>query len=176
MEYYNEWLNYYCKHPEKIRYSRAWLSKNFDCTPEGRKICQGKCCKSVKYSEKTKKGIYVKYREEEWELIPDDIKKKIEPFLLDERIVKVTEDGCSLGNFCMKHPEYEPRECKISPLTFSKDGLLKVGYGNMFRCPNYKKGKPVWISMKDNLISLFGDKFYNRLKSDMETTVDKWIV
>jgi len=178
MEFYNKWLNYYCKHPDEIKYSKAWLKSIFDCTPEGRKICQGACCKHH-VNKTTKKNIYVKYRDDEWALIPDNIKKEIIPFLMEDRTVKNKDGVCTLIPFCMKHPEYEPRECKITPLTFSKDGVLKVGRMNILgRCPNFKKGNtPVWIALKDNLISLFGEKFYKRLEKDMEkeVTVDKWL-
>jgi len=29
----------------KPEISLAWASKKIDCTPEGRKVCKGKCCK-----------------------------------------------------------------------------------------------------------------------------------
>lgn len=165
--YDNKRVDYYAKHPEELRISIPWLSKCFDCTPEGRKICQGRCCYGH-VNELSNNKIFVKYYDDEWELIPSDIKKELKPFLTDERIVKVNNNRCSLTNFCLENPQYKPRECKLYPLTITKNGLLVLDRNVFFICPNYKKGLPLWITLKNNLIDLFGQEFYDRLQKEME--------
>ena len=56
-------------------------------------------------------------------------------------------------------------------------------------CCGYKKGKPTYISLKDDIITVFGEIFYEKLKAFMKTDlpdeafatfnekniIDKWI-
>jgi hypothetical protein len=171
----SKWLDFYCKHPVDLKWSRKWLKQHFDCTLEGRKICGGKCCYGH-VDIPTNKKIHVQYTNDEWKEIPKEKKEEIKKYLTKEMIVKVNEEECSLINFCLENPKFKPRECKLSPLTFSKKGVLRVEYRKICGpppdrkpwCPNYKKGPPVWIAMKDNLIDLFGEEFYDRLKQDMK--------
>ena len=165
--YDNTRVDYFCKHPNELRISVPWLSKCFDCTPTGRVNCQGNCCKG-NVNELSEKKIFVRYYNDEWNLIPNSIKEQLKPFLTDDRIVKVNAGVCTLLQFCLENPQYEPRECKLYPLTISKSGLLVVSRNAYFKCPNYNKGKPVWITLKNNLIDLFGQDFYDRLQKDME--------
>ena len=174
--YDNKVLDYYIKHPEEIEWSKKWLSIHLDCTNEGRKMCKGHCCYG--HVDKTKKNrIQVEYYNEEWERIPNNIKTQIKPFLTEEGTVKVNNGSCSLIDFCLRNPKYKPRECKLSPLTFNSKKKLIMSNGSCLHCPNFKKGPEVWISMKDNLIELFGKEFYDRLKVDMNKyrTVDGWL-
>ena len=166
--YDNVRVDYYCKHPDELRISTAWLSKCFDCTPSGRTICQGNCC-TGHVNELSTNKIFVRFYDDEWELIPDKIKLQLAPFLTDQRVVKNIDGKCTLLQFCMKNSQYKPRECKLYPLTISKNGLLVVDFkATYYYCPNYKKGLPIWITLKNNLIDLFGEEFYDRLKKDME--------
>ena len=66
-------IEYYVKHPEEIRISKAWMLKKLDCTPEGRIRCDGKCCKN--HTNKESKGLtHVQYMEEEYNTLPDFFK------------------------------------------------------------------------------------------------------
>jgi len=172
--YDNKILDYYIEHPDELRWSKAWLRQHFNCTAEGRKICGGKCC-----IHKTGK-IFVKYYDTEWKLIPDDIKEIIKPHLNSDRKVIHKEGVCTLVDFCLKYPKWKPRECKLTPLSITKKGVLRVSYQKIcatppnfdtFNCPMYKKGPEVWVALKDNLIDLFGEEFYDRLESDMNSKI-----
>jgi len=148
-------IEYYVKHPEEIRISKKWMLQRLDCTPAGRLNCEGFCC----YNKD-----HVMYSEEEFDTLPDFFKIHTK-----DRVVKNKDGICELIDLCLKHPEYKPLACKLIPLTIDKNGILRIQYGAICGgCPNFKKGdKPVYVTMKEDIIHIFGQEFYDRLVEEL---------
>jgi len=157
---------HYINNPDAIKISKKWMNIILDCTPKGRKHCQGKCCTG--HVDKNVKGkTFVQYTDKEVKKLPKSFKK----YLTKDNIVKVDEKGnCKLIKLCLKYPKYKPIECKLSPLTIDEKGVLRIQYASICgACPNFKKGKlPIYITLKNDIIDLFGEEFYKRLENKMK--------
>ena len=155
-------IEYYIKHPEELKLSK-WLLYNLDCTLEGRKRCGGKCCKGHTNNE-TKGQTHVQYMEDELKHLPVSFKEHI-----IDGVVQNRNGVCELIELCLKYPQHKPIECKLAPLTIT-NGRLVIQYATIHPkagCPNFKKGNYVYITMKDNLIDIFGQEFYDRLVKEL---------
>lgn len=153
------------------------LSKNIDCTANGRKICDGRCCKGH-VNTKQKGKIFVRYTKEELESFPEEIQKEIKTHTNNELVVQNEEGICSMLSFCLKNPVYKPIECKLFPFVFNKQGRLVVDRWAIFHCPNFGKGEPSYITLKDNLIDVFGNDCYKSIVKQIEEkkeSVDEWM-
>jgi len=158
-----------------VKVSSNFLRMKLDCTKKGQKICQGRCCKGH-HNEINLNKVYVKYSDEEWKHIPNNIKKQIEPHLNKDKVVQNKDNICMLKDFCLKNPKYKPIECKLYPLTFTKDGLLILDNWAKLHCPNYKKGNlSIYKALKKDLIDIFGKKTYREIVKQCEGDLKKWM-
>lgn len=134
--------------------SIAWAKKHIDCTPEGRKVCQGKCC-----TDHAPMG-QGRYYPNEISKLPQHIKEQLEERNNQFYVVKENDSPCPLIKDCLEHPEWKPLQCKLWPFAFNKKGRV-VMYRGVFNCPNFKKGnKTAFENCKNDLIDLFGKEWY----------------
>jgi len=152
-------IEYYVKHPEEIRISKKWMRQILYCSKEGRKICKGFCCKHIR------NGTYVQFKKSEIDKLPKEYHKYFDK----DGILKVENNTCPLIEYCVQHPEIRPLDCRLPPLTIDKNGILRIQYGAICGgCPNFKKGdKPVYVTMKEDIIHIFGQEFYDRLVEEL---------
>lgn len=149
-----------------VKISTKWLTKKVNCTPEGLKLCEGKCCN--KLTSNVSKGVFVKI----WDGL-DNIPPEWQKYI-DNNIVKNTNGVCSLQPYCIDNPQYRPIECKLYPLNFNSTGRLILEQRCQFHCPNYNKGNiPIYIAIKDNLIDIFGITVYNNMVKEINGQVNK---
>ena len=139
--------------------SIAWATKHIDCTPEGRRICQGKCC-----TMKSPMG-QGRYLSEELSKLPAHIKNQLD----EHRVVKKEHDApCPLIDDCLKHPEWKPIQCKLYPFLIRNNKL--VMRRGIFHCPNWNKGEQtVFENCKQDLIEIFGEEWYDEKELQLKS-------
>ena len=128
-----------------------WLLRPIDCTPEGRKVCQGLCCCN----------LVIHYTPQEIELLPAWVREMLNNGKLEQG------ERCPLSSHCNSQWVGKPDECKMFPLGINKGNRLIIRNWAVWRCPNHGKGEPAYISLKGDIISVFGEEVYNSLISQM---------
>jgi len=156
-----------------ISINKKHMLTKVDCSVLGRKKCQGKCCK-VDMS-------YARYYPEEVNKLPKNIRSKL--FLREGFYCckKDKEGNCELLDDCLKNPKIKPLKCQLFPFKVSKGRRLYLarwlwyGYPKNY-CPNYGRGKPSYVSLKKDLINIFGKGWYNKLEKFMQSDLndDDW--
>lgn len=141
--------------------SVAGLLMKVDCTPEGRKNCKGRCCCAPSIHALSS------ITDEEYERMPEAMRKKLNP--KSERwgyTIQAKEDGyCSFIDLCCAGEiDHKPARCWMYPLVLNKHGTLvaDVRYLNL-HCPNSGKGPALYIALKDEIILVYGKKYYQHL-------------
>jgi len=144
----------------KPEISIAWANKIVDCTPEGRKKCEGRCCCF---------NMHGRYYPNELKRLPARLRDRL-VFKEGQFYCKDNNGICDFIDDCMEHPEYRPVQCKIYPFTFNKKGRLVLTDGAVLQCLNFNKGnKTIFENLKTDLIDVFGEDWYNeKLKEIME--------
>ena len=157
------------KNGGKIKISIKGLKKSVDCSPEKRKECykykRGACCINHK------NGHCTQYDLDELKLLPEKIKNCVD----SNGVVKQDGTGiCILLNECIKNPLIKPTVCSLYPIRFNKSGRLILHRMAWLRpCPMYGKGNPVYISIKDNLIQVFGEEIYKKIVYMVENGIEE---
>lgn len=152
------------KIPRPMKVSKKWLKKKVDCTAEGRKKCGGRCCMN---------GRYGTYGREEISKLPHELRDTLVP--KGEFYVVPTDEknNCSFISTCLKHPEYKPLRCWLAPLKINKNNTLILQQFCTLHCPNYGKGDEIWKTLKNDLVYVFGSKFYSDLSRIMSNSKNK---
>ncbi len=133
------------------------------CTPEMRAICDGACCRG--HNETMLPTFAL------GEKIIDEIKHEVK----DGRVNFDKCGNCNLIPYCIKDGSGRPIECKLAPLGFNKSGRLITKRWAWFRpCPAYGKGEPIYISMKDCLIDVFGLETYKTICWMVENNIENY--
>ena len=147
----------------KIKISTKCLSMNLACTKEMRAKCDGACCRG---HNEVMLPTYA-----DGEKLTKDVEKYIE-----NNRVKFDENGnCKMLPYCIKDGSGRPIECKLAPLGFNKAGRLITKRWAWFRpCPAYGKGEPIYISMKDCLIDVFGEERYKTICWMVENNIENY--
>jgi hypothetical protein len=162
----------------RVKVIKKFLRLRINCTPEGRRVCQGKCCKSPTLS-----GLY---EERELDKLPEDIKRLLIPQTITDKptymagrraysIPKNDRNECVLADMCIRHPELKPAICWLFPLQLKKTGneyRLEFHHWAMLHCPNFGEGPEAWVALKGDIIQLFGEEFYKRLEEEMRKPGD----
>jgi len=163
---------------EYLEVSAGLLKKNIDCTESGRKLCDGRCCKGH-VNEKQDGKVFVRYSKEELESFPKEVQKEVYKYISKDLIVQNKDGVCVMIDFCLKNPKYKPIECKLFPFSINSNGKLIVDRWAIFHCPNFGRGKiSSYISLKDNLIDVFGEACYKNIVKQVEKKqymVDEWL-
>ena len=135
----------------KPEISIAWARKHIDCTPEGRKVCKGRCCKF--------KNGHGRYSIDDMQKLPKDLQDRLER-KGDLYYCKSNNGVCDFIDICIKRPEIKPVGCKLYPFVFNRKGRL-VFFKGVHTCPNFNKGnKTAFENCKNDLIDLFGEDWY----------------
>lgn len=138
--------------------SIPWLSKKVDCTPEGRKLCQGKCCT----------GGY--YHENELWRVPEGLRHmlvKKDDGRYGTQPYPPPNGRCPLYDICMNNAIVKPQFCWLYPIVINKNGTMILSSWVVRNCPNYGKGEEAWISLKDNIIEALGQDTYDWIEGVM---------
>ena len=139
---------------------------------------------------------YGRYFKEEYDNLPTFVKEKLIPSEDGKEYYSLNINGvCNMLDTCLKHPEFKPIQCQLFPIKLTKKSKKMTLHRWIWlgskepNCIGYKKGKPAYISLKDDIITVFGDAFYEKLKSFMKSdlpdeafatfneknVIDKWI-
>lgn len=144
-------------YPKPKKVSVKWLTKRLDCTANGRKICQGLCCKQP--------NMHAWYLKDEIDKVPKEYRKYL-VWVEKEGMyrVKKQEDGrtCAFIDLCYENPEIKPIFCWLFPLKIDKNGNLVLHRWAPMKCPCYGKGEELWLIMKDSIIKAWGKEFYEK--------------
>jgi len=143
-----------------VKISVSWLLSPLDCNPG---ICEGRCCR------KHSGNSTAHYHPDEMWKIPEELKYLVAE---DGTISCDSRGSCKLIPYCIKNPEIIPTECRLFPLGFSKWERLiikKPAWTGM--CPAYREGNiPIYISMKQCLIDVFGKEIYQGIVDIIENS------
>jgi len=147
------------KRTGKLLISVNWLLTPLECNPA---VCGGHCCKNHRGTPTT-----AHYHPNELHKLPKEVLQFIEE---DSSTVKLDEKGdCALIPYCQQNSSIIPTECRLFPLGFSKWNRLIIKKPAWTgRCPFYRVGRPVYISMKQCLIDVFGEELYNKIVQEVE--------
>jgi len=131
--------------------SIAWATKHINCTPEGKKICQGRCCKF--------KNGHGRYYPNELKKLPNGLQERLR--YKDGQFFCTDNNGvCDFIDECLQHPEYRPDQCKIWPFVERKKKLIMINIP--LNCPQYGKGeKTAFESCEKDLVDVYGRAWYN---------------
>jgi len=143
-----------------VKISIPWLLTMLTCNPVA---CEGRCCK------KHSGNSTARYHPDELWKVPSNLKHLVAE---DGKISCDSKGSCNLIPYCLEDPSIIPTECRLFPLGFSKWGRLilkKPAWTGM--CPEYRKGTvPVYISMKQYLIDVFGEEIYRKIVEAIESS------
>jgi len=150
--------------------------------------CKGKCCKT--------NMSYGRYFKEECDRFPSSVLSKLILSENGNEYYAINENGiCNMLDICLKHQRYKPIQCILFPIKLTKKSRKMTLHRWIWlgskepNCIGYKKGKPAYISLKDDIIEAFGVIFYGKLKAFMKSdlpdeafatfnensSLDKWI-
>ncbi len=147
----------------KIKVSTKWLKKKFKCDKDMiQQHCKGKCCKGFN-------KVLICLLSEETKKLKDKFKKcKIE----NNKIIGIRNECFfkDINGLCKLHDTpYKPLGCIFSPFKINKNKTLIIRHRYIrFPCFNHKDGKFAYITFKDSLIKIFGNKKYNYIKKKIE--------
>lgn len=143
-----------------VKISAKWLLTPLTCDPVA---CQGRCCR------KHSGNSTAHYHPDELWKVPGHLRHLV---LQDGSITCDSKGNCNLIPHCMSNPNIIPTECRLFPLGFSKWERLiikKPAWTGM--CPAYRKGEiPVYVSMKQCLVEVFGEEVYSRIVEAVESS------
>jgi hypothetical protein len=160
----------------KVKVIKKMLKLRVNCTPEGRKICQGACCKN--------KGAL--YEQTELFKLPDDLRGLLKPIFVTKptymrgRLIYaapvINGQGCAFKDICMKNPIIKPVMCWLSPLRLIKRGddyTLEFSHEKFYHCPMFGQGEEAWITLKDDIIHALGEEAYRQIEEGMKKLGDE---
>jgi len=154
-----------------IKISIKGLTKILGCSPQNRMVC-GKLSKNACCIHHSKEH-HTRFHPDEVHSLPDNIKQLLNP---DGTLKVIPESGhCVLIENCILHPDQKPSSCALAPLGFNSAGRLIIKRMAWTKpCPFYGKGDPIYISMKDCLIAVFGETAYNNICKMIESGIEEY--
>jgi len=146
-----------------VKVSIKGMTRALDCDPAA---CQGLCCRghnSVLASH---------YHPDELAKLPENLRHLVAP---DGTIFYDNKGNCSLIPHCLENPSIIPNECRLFPLRFNSSGrLVMTRWAWVKPCPSYNKGRPIYISMRQCLVDVFGEEVYNNILLAVENNVARF--
>lgn len=152
---------------EPTRISLKWLRKNLECSPEGQtESCLGKCCRGA--------GIWAQYSNKEYLRLPDYIKENLVQDPPHAWRVRKMPGRCYFlsDTSCALEPEHRPFLCNLFPLVVNEKGTIVLHRWGPLACPNWGKGRPLYLSFKRDLIRCLGEINYYRIYKAIESGLD----
>ena len=158
----------------KLKISIKSLTKKIDCTPENRILChtdfkKGMCCEGHPNHGN-------QYHKNEIKYLPPEVLKYVDKNGVLKYVDNLSDkkNKCPIINICIKNQSVMPAVCALFPLAFNNNGRLIIRRMVWMRpCPFYGRGKPLYISMKDKFIELFGNNIYSKIKYMIENNIEE---